>query len=476
MTVGGGGTVAARQPRHVPAAAFYEPRPKGRTTSSCEATTASACGVPKLDLPFHRRHDRADGQRRRSRPEPDQRRSSTTRATPATSSSPRASPRLRAGSPSWSAPKGSWTPGRRPTPGRGLHSSSPPTERLDTRRVGLRVDPALPRSRAWPTATTGSCVRGKDNAGNWGELFTAAAGRRPGRADPRVRSPPPRTRPTAPRPWPSAGPTSEKRPQRCRDLARDDRPWARASDPGHDLGRPGRDPGDRHRRGAALHGRHPGGQRPDPGQGRQLEQHQERPSSPSAEATRLPVPRRPCSGSASQTGNVTASPGRRHPADRRRNQGMLATAAGQRAGVRRDRPRGRPRRGPAAFALNRNTLRDLDQRPSSRCSTDARGAGHRRLLGPDADDLGRGAQLRAVLTRSNGTVIEGAWSNFTTGPHLLSPYLGVRAGGWGRHRGQLRVTLDNTVLINQFADTVAGRSRRVRLGVVDATTPLLARR
>jgi hypothetical protein len=41
----------------------------------------------------------------------------------------------------------------------------------------------------------------------------------------------------------------------------------------------------------------------------------------------------------------------------------------------------------------------------------------------------------------------------------------------GTNRGQLRVTLGNTVLINQFANTTGRTLASVRLGVVDGTTP-----
>jgi hypothetical protein len=81
-----------------------------------------------------------------------------------------------------------------------------------------------------------------------------------------------------------------------------------------------------------------------------------------------------------------------------------------------------------------------------------------------------GAQIRAVLTRSNGTTIEGAWFTLGTATNRVN-LTWVSGPALGANRGQLRVTLGNTVLINQFANTTGRTLASVRLGVVDGTTP-----
>jgi hypothetical protein len=81
-----------------------------------------------------------------------------------------------------------------------------------------------------------------------------------------------------------------------------------------------------------------------------------------------------------------------------------------------------------------------------------------------------GAQIRAVLTRTNGTTVDGGWFNFNTANNRVN-LTWVSGPALGTNRGQLRVTLGNTVLINQFANTTGRTLASVRLGVVDGTTP-----
>jgi hypothetical protein len=173
-------------------------------------------------------------------------------------------------------------------------------------------------------------------------------------------------------------------------------------------------------------------------------------------------------GFASQSGNVTASPVAGIPHIGNANLGMLATAVANTPAY--VMTTGGPAHGfQATLALNRNTLRTatngiitlFDGRTAT---TSGVFAVQMRTTSTTA------AQLRAVLTRSNGTVIEGPWVNFTTGAHLLT--LTWSSGpATGTARGQLRVTLDNAVVINQFADTATRTLGSLRLGIVDATTP-----
>jgi hypothetical protein len=81
-----------------------------------------------------------------------------------------------------------------------------------------------------------------------------------------------------------------------------------------------------------------------------------------------------------------------------------------------------------------------------------------------------GAQIRAVLTRNNGTTLEGAWFTLNTATNRVN-LTWVSGPAFGASRGQLRVTLGNTVLINQFANTTGRSLASVRLGAVDGTTP-----
>ena len=128
----------------------------------------------------------------------------------------------------------------------------------------------------------------------------------------------------------------------------------------------------------------------------------------------------------------------------------------------------------AGFAINRNTLRTalngtitlFDGRTSA-----ASGNGVFAIQMRTTSNANPGtAQIRAVLTRSNGTTAVGNWFNFTTGAHLVT--LQWRAGpATGTTAGNLRVTLDGTVLINQTADTSSRLLTRVRLGAIESSAP-----
>ncbi len=174
-------------------------------------------------------------------------------------------------------------------------------------------------------------------------------------------------------------------------------------------------------------------------------------------------------GFASQTGNVTASTTAGIPRFGG-NQGMLATAASN-APAYVSTTVANPAHGvQLAFAINRNTLRTatngiLTLLDGTTAAPTANGAFAVQMRTTSAT----GAQIRGVLTRSNGTTIEGAWVNFPAGAHIVTvTWAAGPAAGAGR--GQLRVTLDTTVVINQFADTSARAISTLRLGVVDATT------
>jgi hypothetical protein len=127
----------------------------------------------------------------------------------------------------------------------------------------------------------------------------------------------------------------------------------------------------------------------------------------------------------------------------------------------------------AAFALNRNTLRAAtnaivtlyDGRTSA-----ATGNGVFAIQMRSRNTSGTQAQIRAVLTRSNGTTVAGNWFNFTTGAHLVTLQW-VSGPATGTTAGRLRVTLDATVLINQTADTSSRLLSRVRLGAVESGSP-----
>jgi FtsP/CotA-like multicopper oxidase with cupredoxin domain len=175
-------------------------------------------------------------------------------------------------------------------------------------------------------------------------------------------------------------------------------------------------------------------------------------------------------GFASQTGNVIASATAGIPRVGG-NQGMLATAASN-APAYVSTTVASPAHGvQLAFAVNRNTLRTstngiitlLDGRTAAPTGNGVF-AVQMRTTSATA------AQIRGVLTRSNGTAVEGAWVNFPTGAHLVT-VTWVSGPATGTGRGQLRVTLDNATVINQFADTATRALSSLRLGVVDATTP-----
>jgi hypothetical protein len=80
------------------------------------------------------------------------------------------------------------------------------------------------------------------------------------------------------------------------------------------------------------------------------------------------------------------------------------------------------------------------------------------------------AQIRAVLTRNNGTTVVGNWFALNTANNRVN-LTWVAGPAVGANPGGLRVTLGNTVLINQSANTGGRTLASVRLGVVDGTTP-----
>jgi hypothetical protein len=174
-------------------------------------------------------------------------------------------------------------------------------------------------------------------------------------------------------------------------------------------------------------------------------------------------------GFASQTGNVSPSTTAGIPQGGG-NQGMLV-AASSNAPAFVSTTVANPAHGvQLAFALNRNTLRTstngiltlLDGRTAAP-------SGNGVLAVQMRTTSATAAQIRGVLTRSNGTTIDGAWVNFPAGTHFLS-VVWTAGPAVGAARGQLRVTLDNTVVINQFANTSSRTLSALRLGVVDATT------
>ncbi len=128
----------------------------------------------------------------------------------------------------------------------------------------------------------------------------------------------------------------------------------------------------------------------------------------------------------------------------------------------------------AAFAINRNTLRTalngtitlFDGRTSA-----ATGNGVFAVQMRTTSNGSPGtAQIRAVLTRSNGTTAIGNWFNLPTGGHLVTLQW-VSGPATGTAAGRLRVTLDATVLINQTADTSSRLLSRVRLGAIESSAP-----
>jgi hypothetical protein len=80
------------------------------------------------------------------------------------------------------------------------------------------------------------------------------------------------------------------------------------------------------------------------------------------------------------------------------------------------------------------------------------------------------AQIRAVLTRSNGTTLVGNWFALNTANQRVN-LTWVSGPALGTNRGQLQVTMGATVLMNQFANTTGRTLASVRLGAVDGTTP-----
>jgi hypothetical protein len=80
------------------------------------------------------------------------------------------------------------------------------------------------------------------------------------------------------------------------------------------------------------------------------------------------------------------------------------------------------------------------------------------------------AQVRAVLTRNNGTTVVGNWFALNTANNRVN-LTWVSGPALGANRGHLRVTLGNTVLIDQFANTSGRTLASLRLGVVDGSTP-----
>ncbi len=125
----------------------------------------------------------------------------------------------------------------------------------------------------------------------------------------------------------------------------------------------------------------------------------------------------------------------------------------------------------AAFALNRNTLRTATNATITLFDgRTAAASGNGVFAVQMRTTSATAAQIRAVLTRSDGTTVAGNWVNFTVGAHLVT--LRWTAGpAAGAGAGQLRVTLDATVLINQTADTSTRGLSSVRLGVVESSAP-----